>query len=313
MAALPGWLDDLAEGVVLVEAGRIIDLNRAAAEMLDVRPDRVRGAPVISAFRDHRLEAVAASGAGAAPQELEVRGRRLLAVPLAGGLLLRDLTALRRSQEDAHELLAVLSHELRTPVAAIRAVLDALAGDLTIEQRERFLGRAQAEAARLTRLLSDLTVEVRPPRERSVSLAAVLRRAVAVTQSVRDRHGVTVELAPHEADVWVDEDKLLQVAVNLIENAAVHGPKNSTVTVVIWLEGEFACLEVRDLGAPLDEAVAEELFAISSFSGRKAKGTGLGLYIVKSLASEWGGRAWGGPRTDGAHGNAFGASVPLVG
>ena len=72
-------------------------------------------------------------------------------------------------------------------------------------------------------------------------------------------------------------------------------------------------LEVRDRGAPLDPGTVEVLFAALA-GAPAAKGTGLGLYIVRSIASRWGGESWGGPRTDGgAQGNAFGVSVPLAG
>lgn len=123
-----------------------------------------------------------------------------------------------------------------------------------------------------------------------------------------------VSLAVNVPDVVVlaDDDKLLQVIVNLVENAAVHGPANEEAELAGWLEGEWLHLEVRDRGAPLDEATVESLFEPHSRGRGKAKGTGLGLYIVRSIASRWGGRTWGGPSGSGGQGNAFGVSVPLV-
>src|SRR5690606_39585180 len=108
--------------------------------------------------------------------------RRVEFVPIESGLLLRDVTERRRAEEDARELLAVLSHELRTPVTSVRAVLDALAADPDPELAQRFLPRAIAEAERLTRLLDDLTVDVRPPRARRVPVAEVLERALVALQ-----------------------------------------------------------------------------------------------------------------------------------
>lgn len=302
-----GALDALEEGVVLLDGGRVRYLNQAAARLLQVERERAVGRPAIAVLRDHRLELVAVGGAAT---EVERAGRRLAAVPVQGGVLLRDMTQLRRAQEDARELLAVLSHELRTPVTAIRAALEALATEPPDRIRRRFLERAGAEAERLVRLLEDLTVDVRPPRERSVDLHALAARAAAVVQPLAARHGVRVELEVPDEDLWVDEDKLLQVLINLLENAVVHGPDDASVRLVGWTEGGAWRLEVRDQGAPLDPAGVDALFQPHS-RGRsaKAKGTGLGLYIVRSIAERWGGRAWGGPRGDGG-GNAFGVSVP---
>jgi signal transduction histidine kinase len=119
-SGLPAWADALAEGVVLVADGRVRWVNRAAADMLEVEPDRVVDAPLIAVVRDHRIEGAAIAGV---PVEIATRGRRLLVVPIAAGLLLRDVTEARRAVDDARSLLAVLSHELRTPVTTIHASL----------------------------------------------------------------------------------------------------------------------------------------------------------------------------------------------
>ncbi len=319
-ATLP-LLDALQEGVVLTEGGRVSFVNRSAAQLLEVDAARAVGLPLIWALRDHRLEAAVVEGR---PIELETRGRWVQAVPVEGALLLRDVTELRRAEEDARELLAVLSHELRTPVTAIRAALEALSEDPPDGLRARFVGRAAQEAERLVRLLEDLTVEVRPPRERSLVLAEVARRAAAVIQPVLHRTGVRLRMDLPELSLWADEDKLLQVLINLLENAAIHGPDGGIVTLTAHVEGPMARVEVWDQGEPLEPTRVDELFQPHSRGhSAKAKGTGLGLYIVRSIARRWGGEAWGGPRvsvgvagTAGGEptgrGNAFGFSVPCA-
>lgn len=314
-AAPPGrtggeWWDALAEGVLLIQDGRVTDLNAAAARMLDVDRQRARGAVLIAVLRDHRLED---AWTRAQATELELRGRRVELVPMAAGLLLRDVTSRRRAEENARELLAVLSHELRTPVTSVRAVLDALTADPDPQLAARFLPRAVAETERLTRLLDDLTVDVKPPTTRRLPLHEVVTRAWSALQPVLERRNVTLRQELPDVVVLADEDKLLQVLVNLVENAAVHGPPDSEVVLSGWVAGGWLRLEVRDTGAPLDQATVDVLFEPHSRGRGSAKGTGLGLYIVRSIASRWGGEAWGGPRTDdGGPGNAFGVSVPLA-
>lgn len=312
-----GWWDFLTEGVVLLEGDRVLELNRAAAALLDVDPVRARGAVAISVLRDHRLEEMWRSGSSG---ELHLRTRTVAVTVTPFGLILHDKTELRGEQEAARELLAVLSHELRTPVSTMRGVIEALeAGSSgtpgpTAGEARRFLARARSEAERLTRLLDDLTVEARPPRERSVPVAPVVSRAITLMQPQLQLSGATVTTEVGDLVAWVDEDKLLQVIVNLLENAALHGPAGGRVVVAAWRDGGVGRLEIRDDGPPLAAAVVPGLFAPHAQGGSKARGAGLGLHIVSSIAKRWGGEAWGGPYPApgaAARGNAFGVSLPL--
>lgn len=300
------WLDLVADGVVAVDEGRVRYLNRAAAELLGVDPTRAAGLPLIAVVRDHRLERAYLEQGSV---ELVIRGRTVSARAVPGGLLLRDLSEARRAQDDARELLAVLSHELRTPVTTIRGTLEALAYDLPEEQRARLLARAEAEADRLVRLLQDLTVDVRPPLLRRLALSEVAERAVTLLQEAFAETGVRLERHLPAVTVLADEDKLLQSLVNLLENAAQHGPQGGSVLLAAEeAEPGWLAVVVRDEGTPLPEEEMERLFEPHTRGARgRPGGAGLGLYIVRSIAKRWGGRAWGRPLQDG---NEFGFTVP---
>lgn len=305
-------LQQLTEGVVLTDETQVVTfINDAACSLLDVRRDAALGMPAMAVLRDHRLEEALLSQGTV---EIQTRQRVLIARGVEQGLLIRDVSEARRAREEARELLAVLSHELRTPVTSIRSVLEALGTDgLPEEQRTRFMRLAVAEAERLVRLLRDLTIDVKPPVHRSVSLAETALRAVAVLRETLQEFNITVDTrGVPDVTVFADPDKLLQSLVNLIENAAQHGPADATVEVLAETDenGGPVRVMVRDRGLPLSQERLEELFSPDSrVRSTRSRGTGLGLYIVRSITERWGGTAWGRPLADG---NEFGFSVPLA-
>ena len=307
--AAPELLDALREAVVVIRDGRVSFLNRAAAELLKVPAARAAGRPVIEVLRHHRLEQVALHGG---ETELEVGGRLVRARGQPGALILEDITDARRQETGLREVMAVLSHEFRTPVAAVKGLLEALQYDLAPEQRARFLEIALGETDRLVRLVEDLTVGFRPTRERSFPVEDALGRVLGLVSRELIERDMSVRFAGERVLVRADPDKLAQVLINLVENAVRHGPSPGLVRVRAEpAEPGRVAIVVRDEGAEL--ADYESLFeAHRRGPGATGPGTGMGLYIVRSIVNAWGGRVWArhGPHPDGAHGNEFGFTLP---
>lgn len=307
--ASPELLDALAEAVVVIEAGRVVGLNRAAAELLRVPAERAAGRPAIEVLRHHRLEEVALGGGEA---ELELGGRLVLARGLPGGLILEDVTESRRREGELREVMAVLSHEFRTPVAAVKGLLEALQYELPDERRARFVEIALGETDRLVRLVEDLTVGFRPTRERRFPVEDALERVLGLVSRELIERDVRVRVAGERALVRADPDKLAQVLINLVENAARHGPNPGLVRVRAELAGPGSvAVRVLDEGAELPDYGS--LFdAHRRGPGATGPGTGMGLYIVRSIVEAWGGRVWAhhGPHPDGGLGNEFGFTLP---
>ncbi len=302
------WFNNLKEGVVLVENGHVSHINSAAALFLDISIENALEAPLITVVRDHRIEQAYLEGK---VQEIETRGRILQACGIPSGLILQDLTEVRKAQENATELLAVISHELRTPITTIRSTIEAFQYELSDEQRDRFLGRAKSEIERLTRLIEDLTVDVKPPTMRRLDLPEHINRALSILQETFKRHNITVNYNVPELIVKADSDKLIQVLINLLENAALYGPPDSTVNLLTETnhKHEKVLVKVQDSGIPLETEFINELFKPHSRGKSNiTKGTGLGLYIVHNITKSWNGETWGKALENG---NEFGFSIPL--
>ncbi len=304
--------NDLAEGIILVRDGRVERLNAAAAAMLGADLERSAGLPLIAVLRDHRLERLWLEGGEA---ELRLRGRDVVARAVEDGLILLDVTETKAAKTEARELLAVLSHELRTPVTAVRSTLEALGyDDLPQATKAQFLQRAVEEIERLVRLLDDLTVDVVPPRVRQVEFAWLLSRAEALLEDTLTSRAVRVAYVGTPVTLHADPDKLLQVLINLIENAAIHGPSDAVIEVRAEPTPGGMNVTVRDEGEPLDPAMVEALFRPHrQGQSPRGRGTGMGLYIVKSIAERAGGHAWSRVWVDEAKnrsGNEFGVFIP---
>ncbi len=304
------WLEETGDGIVVMDdAGTVSFVNRAAAGMLEVSRDAAIGQPAINVLRDHRLEA---AWTERQTVTLQTRQKTLSARGVQAGLIIRDVTAEHAAREEARELLAVLSHELRTPVTTIRSTLEALAdAELPETVRTRFLEMAENETARLVRLLQDLTVDVKPPLLRRVRLGEAAGRALALLDERMRARAITADMSGlGDHTVMADTDKLLQCFVNLIENATLHGPAEATIRLRTVVRDDTVRVSVLDEGVPLAPDRIRDLFSPDSRArAGKARGTGLGLYIVNSIASRWGGDAWGKP---GDAGNEFGFSVRLA-
>ena len=179
--------EEAREGLVVHRDRQVVYLNPAAAELLAVDREKVRGLPLILALRDHRLEALALEGGEAV---LEVRGRVLSARARPGLLYLLDVTEARRRGLEAEEAGALLAHEFRTPLAGMAVLLRALAPK---DPREaQVLDLLKKEVARLTRLVESLA-HLRPGRREAFALEDLWLRLSALMQ---DRlRGRRVEVA----------------------------------------------------------------------------------------------------------------------
>jgi two-component system, OmpR family, sensor kinase len=214
--------------------------------------------------------------------------------------MLRELSAARGETEDTldrqRNFVADASHELRTPLTSILANLELLESELSGEQRE-MAESALRSSRRMRRLVGDLLLLARADAGREtppalVDLAAVAREAAAEAGALSEEHPLSLDL---QGPVVVNgvADDLHRLAGNLIENALLHTPAGTPITVSVRREGDSAVLEVADRGPGVPGGLRGRIFERFARGGgdrAPSGGSGLGLAIVKAVTDAHGGR-----------------------
>ena len=212
-------------------------------------------------------------------------------------------------QQAQTEFVSTVSHELRTPLTSIKGFADTLlrAGErIDPSQQKRYIGIIKDQADRLTRLVEDLLAVSRLESKRlQLTIRAIdLKEAVErVRRNLSEKagdHKIDVKFGAGIPPVWADADRLEQILTNLIDNAIKYSPKDTTVTVSATAihpdsqsESEMVEICVNDQGLGISEENLPKIF--SKFSRldnplvRQTEGTGLGLYITRSLVIALGG------------------------
>lgn len=188
---------------------------------------------------------------------------------------------------------AQVSHEFKTPLAAMAGALELLrehGADMSVPERERFLGHLEQDVARLDRLVRGLLELARadapqPALDQRVDALTLIRRLL---DPYRDR-GLSVILtdAPPALTLAMSEDTLQSILVNLLDNARDHGGRQARIT--LGQAGDRAWLDIADDGPGISPANRERVFQPFFTTARERGGTGLGLALVRSLVNAHGG------------------------
>jgi signal transduction histidine kinase len=225
--------------------------------------------------------------------------------------LLAALEQTRRQQlRMKDQFLSHVSHELRSPLAAIyqfvTILLDGLAGDLRPEQREH-LEVALRNVNRLRTMIGDLLEATRAEtakltvEPRRISIAELIAETLSTLGTTAATKGVilSADVFPDLPPVHADPNRVRQILVNLIDNGIKFTPENGTVSIRVHVFDEdpsFLCFAVADTGCgirPEDtKMIFERLYQTTGTIQDSRKGLGLGLYICRELVSRHGGRIW---------------------
>jgi two-component system sensor histidine kinase KdpD len=230
-----------------------------------------------------------------------VAGVVAIAIERTQFLLERETAELVRQKADvAATLLASLSHDLKTPLTAIRVAVENLRGELPREEREAQSGAASVELQRLTRLFQDILEMARIDAARIhlepqwVTPAEVVDAAAAQVRHALVGRRLRIN-ADSECEVHLDPRVVSMALSHLLENAGQYSPLDREITVDASVDADGLRIAVTDQGPGLDPSETPRLFE-RFFRGRTARqrapGTGMGLAITQGLLNAVNGRIW---------------------
>lgn len=347
VAALAGASD----GLLVVDLdGALVASNPAAVAWCGLPSGELRGRRLEDLVAWPQLhQALHACRAGAGVQHFDLaaiagNGRdlavRVTPLPGLGCVVgIDDQSRLKRLESLRRDFVANVSHELKTPLAAIQGFVETMQDDpeMPPATRQRFLERIARQTERLTTLVGDLLTLSRldddgghdepvPP----CDFAAVLRDTVRDLQPLAEKRALHLLADVPDDGVWVraEREALRQVAGNLIDNALKYTPASGRVAVVLSggagaeaadggpapFAGARCRLEVSDTGiglSPQDqERVFERFYRVDRARSRDLGGTGLGLSIVKNTVRNLGGEV--GVRSALGKGSTFWVELPVA-
>lgn len=336
---LASVLGSMIEGVLAIDdRERILFANLAARNLLDfATPDAV-GRPLLEAVRHRAVVDIARQALrthqpakseftlpGANRRVLSVSASRLPGNPHPGVLLvLHDVSDLRRLEALRQEFVANVSHELKTPLTAIKAYAETLLEGALRDSanNEGFVRRIAEQADRLHQLILDMLSIARiesgekPFEIAVVDVGKLVHCCVENHAAAAEARNVRLATNPPETPVRAraDEEGVRQILDNLIDNAIKYTLEGGRVTVHWSAAESLARIQVEDTGigiAPDDQArIFERFFRVDRARSRELGGTGLGLSIVKHLSQSFGGGV--SVRSEVGRGSTFSVWLPLA-
>ncbi len=323
-------LRGLGEGVVAVDrSGIVVHANPAAQSMLGIDGNTSLGSHMFVAIPHHGvcdlIEDVMRGEEGKLVRELVIEGpaggdavlmvsvRPLRKAGQEAGepegaiAVVRDVTELRRLERARQDFFGNVSHELKTPVTAIRGAIETIIDDPEMgdDDRARFLENASRHSMRLSALVTDLLALARLEEgpgaleHTEVDVATLVGEVLAAAETSAARREIVLELGVESVEgaptftVQGDEEALRQAIGNLVDNAVAHSEDGGSVRVGLAREGDVVRIAVHDHGSGIPEDAVERVFErfyrVDAARSRARGGTGIGLSIVKHVAQAHGG------------------------
>ncbi len=305
-------LENLPSGVVLSnEEGTIGYANPNASALTKVETSQLTGENLTLFFPADRLHEKLRHPVHSALFEAnlykatgEISPVELIISPLQRNLrgttrliVFTDISERKRIEQSKRELAAMVSHELKTPLSAVKITLELLSegsyGTLS-EKGARLVRKAATEISRIVRLIQDmLDVEKMNTGSFEVhtcetSLNALLNSSVEAVRPLAEERNIQLNIAlTEEIAVLADGIRIIQVVINLLSNAIKFSPNKSSIKIGVLVENDIAKVFIEDRGRGIPEdhlpLIFKKYHQVESADQHKLGGSGLGLAIASSI------------------------------
>ncbi len=201
------------------------------------------------------------------------------------------------------DFISTVSHELRTPLTSIRGFSQTMLASwdkLDDESKKKFLKIIVEQSNRLINLVENMlsVTKLQGAKEnliyKEVSIKPVVEMIASIVKNQYKDKSFKIDINSKVPNILVDKDKFQQIMTNLMENAAKYGDEGSVIEVRAAYVPENVCIEVINSGIEIPKEDYEKIFTkfsrIDNPLTRKVQGSGLGLYITKSLVEKMGGK-----------------------
>lgn len=334
-AMLAAVLGEMTDGVLIADnKGRVQLLNNAAEKMFKINEKDALNHSVVEVIRHQRLvdlwEETRSGPAKTITMEMVPSHKYLQVVGIPLGeelpgrsmLLFQDLTQTHRLETIRRDFISNISHELRTPMAGLKAIsetlLDGALEDSTVARK--FVLRMDSEVDNLTQMVNELLELSRIEAGRSnfdfhqIEPCQLVQKPVERMTLQAERVGVTLsqDCPPDLPLVFADPGQISQVFVNLIHNAIKFTPNNGRIHVTAFQDGQMVVFKVSDNGVGIATKDVNRIFErfYKADRARSGGGTGLGLSICKHIVEAHGGKIWAESVEDS--GADFLFTIPVV-
>ncbi|HDR16970.1 MAG TPA: HAMP domain-containing histidine kinase [Desulfobacteraceae bacterium] len=314
-------LSSMAEGVIAVDnEKRVITANQAAEKMLERRGTNLLGRSIQEVTRNtllqNHIDGVL-GGTGTSPVEItlgaggrvvEAHGTELqdsAGVKIGALIVLNDVSDLRRLERVRRDFVANVSHELKTPITAVKGFVEALL-DGGLDNRvdaERFLKIIDRHVNRLGALIDDLLTLARIEQGENITRVELSRRelhevietAVQLSTPQAEEKAIAIEIScPSDLAFPMDPFLMEQALANLLDNAVKYSAPNRSIHINASAEQGSVKISVSDQGYGIRkehlDRIFERFYRVDKARSRDQGGTGLGLAIVKHIVQAHGGR-----------------------
>lgn len=230
-----------------------------------------------------------------------------------------QIESLRAIDEARANLIAVVTHSLRTPLAVVRAYVELLGAEVqSVQQPEAatWEREALAQVDRIDETVDSILESLRalpgsPEELVSVDLAVVAKAVAADLSPMFRRHTLAIEFTEEPLLAMASSQMLQRLLGYLLENASKYAPEGGNIDIYGWRDGESACLAVTDNGPGIPEPWRVSIFEPFVRLDDSPRGTGIGLFAARHLARSMGGELTVEPREP--YGSQFVLSLRFVG